>query len=76
MNHMCFPRSTSCALASFAYPLRFVAFDLTAHLYVSSNRLDFVCLAYLGVVVAGRTESEISRPLPDDLVIPAHFEDG
>jgi hypothetical protein len=38
-------------------------------IYVSSKRLYFICLAYLG----GRRSRSA---LPDDLVIPVHFEVG
>jgi hypothetical protein len=59
---------------------RYTTYDLL-HLflfliYVRSKRLDFIYFTYLGGSCTWLNRSQISRPLPDDLVIPVHLEVG
>jgi hypothetical protein len=45
-------------------------------IYVSFKRLNFIYFAYLRGRCSRSERGYISRPLPDDLVIPANFEVG
>jgi hypothetical protein len=58
----------------FAYPLYFVAFGIVAHL--CKLRLDFICFAYLGGSRSRSKQSQISRLLSNDLVVPVHSKVG
>jgi hypothetical protein len=45
-------------------------------IYVSFKRLEFVCVAYLGVAVLGRSEARSVARCLNDFVVPVHFEVG
>ena len=47
---------------------------LSLFVYVSFKRLELVGATYIGGIRSRSERSQISRPLPDDLVIPVHFE--
>jgi hypothetical protein len=45
-------------------------------IYVSFKRLELVGVTYIGDIRCGSEQSRISRPLPNDLVVPIHVEVG
>jgi hypothetical protein len=45
-------------------------------IYVSFKRLELIDVTYIGNIRCGSERSRISRPLPNDLVVPVHLEVG
>jgi hypothetical protein len=45
-------------------------------IYVSFKSLELVGVTYIGGIRYGSEQSQISRPLPNDLVVPVHLEVG
>jgi hypothetical protein len=45
-------------------------------IYVSFKRLEFIRVAYLRGSCSKSERSQICRPLPNDFVVPVHFEVG
>jgi hypothetical protein len=45
-------------------------------IYVSFKRLELVDVTYIGDIRCGSERSRISRPLPNDLVVPVYLEVG
>jgi hypothetical protein len=45
-------------------------------IYVSFKRLELIGVTYIGGIRYGSERSQISRPLPNDLVVPVHLEVG
>jgi hypothetical protein len=45
-------------------------------IYVRFKRLELVGVTYIGGIRYGSERSQISRPLPNDLVVPVHLEVG
>jgi hypothetical protein len=49
---------------------------LSLFVYVSFKRLEFVGTTYIGGNRSRSERSQICRPLPNDFVVPVHFEVG
>jgi hypothetical protein len=49
---------------------------LSLFIYVSFKRLELVDVTYIGSIHCGSERSQISRPLPNNLVVPIHLEVG
>jgi hypothetical protein len=91
MNYMYFPLIQSRAkeilqewiyqthVLSFYNPL-YSPYDMlhlfSLFIYVSFKRLELVRVTYIGDILCGSERSRISRPLPNDLIVPVHFEVG
>jgi hypothetical protein len=45
-------------------------------IYVSFKRLELVGVTYIGGIRYGSEQSQINRPLPNDLVVPIHLKVG
>jgi hypothetical protein len=45
-------------------------------IYVSFKRLELVGVTYVGGIHCELERSQMSRPLPNDLVVPVHLEVG
>jgi hypothetical protein len=49
---------------------------LSLFIYVSFKRLELVGVTYIGGIRCRSERRQISRPLPNDLVVPVHLEVG
>jgi hypothetical protein len=49
---------------------------LSLFIYVSFKRLELVGVTYIGGIRYGSEQSQISRPLLNDLAVPVHLEVG
>jgi hypothetical protein len=49
---------------------------LSLFIYVNFKRLELVGVTYIGGIRCGSERSQISCPLPNNLVVPVHFEVG
>jgi hypothetical protein len=59
----------------FVYP-HDILYLLSLFIYVSFKRLEHVGVTYIGGIRCGSERSQISRLLPNDLVVPVHLEVG
>jgi hypothetical protein len=59
----------------FAYPYDILHL-VSLLIYIIFKRLEPVRVAYLGGICGRSERSQICRPLPNDLVVPVHFEVG
>jgi hypothetical protein len=91
MNHTCFPliqprvrenlrrwiyqKHILAFYNHFAYPYDLLHL-VSPLIYISFKRLEFVCVASLGGSYSGSERSQVSRPLPNDFIVPFHFEVG